>query len=136
MAELTPEQIHLLQLRIGRLAVEVSRIDLDAFLEATEGVSSPKAAAHGMSIDATNSAAAWSELARRLQPFRDRAIVTMEQIEAEREGLDDDLVAPGLACPHCDEVRMDFLEIQDDESVDCAFCGNHYALPGSEEPGA
>ena len=132
MPELTPEQIHLIQLRIGRLAVEVSHIDLDAFLETTEGVSSPQAAAHGMSIDAINSAAAWSELARRLQSFRDRAIVTMAQIQAEREGLDDDLVAPALACPHCGEVRMDFLEIQDDESVDCAFCGQRYQLPHQE----
>ena len=136
MSGLTPEQIHLIQLRIGRLAVEVSHIDLDAFLEATEGVSSPQAAAHGMSIEAINSAAAWAEMARRLQPFRDRALVTMEQIAAEREGLDDDLVAPALACPLCGEVRMDFLEIQDDESVDCAFCGHRYSLPGKEEPSA
>jgi hypothetical protein len=136
MSGLTPEQIHLIQLRLGRLAVEVSHIDIDAFLEATEGVSSPQAAAQGMSIDAINSAAAWTELARRLQPFRDRAIVTMAQIEKERDRLDDDVVAPAPACPQCGEVRMDFLEIQDDESVNCTFCGHRYSLPGKEEPGA
>lgn len=46
---------------------------------------------------------------------------------------DDELVAPGFACPRCGERRQDWLMIQDDDSVRRGTCGLEYRLPGDEE---
>ena len=47
----------------------------------------------------------------------------------------DDLLAEAApeeaACPRCGERSVDRLTINDDNSVVCAGCGNHYGLPGT-----
>ena len=135
MQNFTPEQTQATQLRIGRLAIEASTIDLDGFIAVTEAVASPQAAASGINIAAVNSAAGWAELARLLKPFRDRSAAMVERIRAEREGLDDDLVPPGAACPRCGELHVDELALQEDGGVDCASCGTHYQLPDEKRGG-
>jgi uncharacterized protein (DUF983 family) len=43
------------------------------------------------------------------------------------------LVGKGCGCPKCGEERMDYLEINDDDEVLCATCGNKYSLTEKEE---
>jgi Zn ribbon nucleic-acid-binding protein len=46
--------------------------------------------------------------------------------------LDDEFAPLEAACPRCGERQVDALNLHlEDESVDCATCGNHYYLPGS-----
>lgn len=41
---------------------------------------------------------------------------------ADEGGSADKTVIPALACPHCDENRIDWLIWQDDEIVVCQSC--------------
>jgi hypothetical protein len=81
---MTPEQIAETQERLGLLAIAAAEIDLEGFLAITDIISSPQAAAHGISLKAVTSAASWVEMARSLKPFRDHALERLAQIRKER----------------------------------------------------
>ena len=80
---------------------------------------------------AVASAGEWAEMARLLKPFRDHVAGRYATLQAELR--DEDLVRPGHGCPSCGERRMDWLGVQDDESVKCGTCDLQYMLPGDEE---
>lgn len=45
----------------------------------------------------------------------------------------DNVVSNEDKCPHCEEMRMDYLAWQNDEEIKCTSCGHVYcpALPKS-----
>ncbi len=47
--------------------------------------------------------------------------------------VEDELVAEEWSCPRCGERRMDWLEVQEDDSIECATCGQRYELPEGGE---
>jgi hypothetical protein len=81
---ITPEEITAVQQAIGKLALEATRIDLDAFIEVTDEVGSPQALAAGIDPRAGPSASEWAEIARLLKPFRDDALARVRRIREER----------------------------------------------------
>jgi DNA-directed RNA polymerase subunit RPC12/RpoP len=126
------DDIARIQDQLGKLALDVIRIDLDGFIEATDLVGSPQALTAGIDPRAVASAGGWLELAELLKPFRDQALMRLAVIREELAQNDEDLVAPEQACPSCGERRVDELSINEDGSVVCATCGRRYQVPGSE----
>ena len=59
-------------------------------------------------------------------------ILDLAQIERSVND-DNEHVPEKAACPQCGERQADCLTINDEDSVDCATCGNHYHLPPKEE---
>jgi DNA-directed RNA polymerase subunit RPC12/RpoP len=119
-----------IQAELGRLAIEVVRVDVDGFIEASDLVGSPQALAAGIDPRAVTSAGGWAEMARLLKPFRDHAVARIEAIREEQAANDDELVEGAMACPGCGERRTDELGLNDDGSVVCATCGRRYSLAG------
>jgi len=81
---ITPEEIADIQQAIGELALRATQIDLDAFIEVTDEVSSPQALAAGINPRPVPSASEWAEIARLLKPFRDDALARVRRIRGER----------------------------------------------------
>jgi hypothetical protein len=121
-----------IQEALARLALEVVRIDVDGFIEASELIASPQAMAAGVDLRAVTSAGEWAEMARLLKPFRDHAVERLSVIRFEMAENDDSLVSRSAACPRCGERHVDELSINEDDSVVCATCGNRYELPGPD----
>ena len=123
--------------------------DLDLLRTFYERASSAQEVAEGsVTLGQSLSAAHWRALVEAaiafkatVGPFgedvqtavRERVLSATPRAEAEPEGDAGDLVREEWRCPSCGERRMDWLPIQDDESVRCGTCGLQYRLPGEEE---
>ena len=127
---ISQDDVARIQDELGRLAIEVVRVDVDGFIEASDLVGSPQALAAGIDPRAVTSAGNWAEMARLLKPFRDRAVYRLAAIREELAESDDDLVETAMACPGCGERRVDELGLNDDGSVVCATCGKRYSVAG------
>ena len=57
----------------------------------------------------------------------------MSETTRPTEFPEEEFVSEDAACPRCGERRVDALTLHDDDSVDCATCGNHYQLPPKGE---
>jgi len=128
---ISQEDISRIQDQLGKLALDVVRIDVDGFIEASELIGSPQALTAGIDPKAVTSAGEWSEIARLVKPFRDHAVERLATIREELAENDDDLVTREAACPGCGERRVDELSINEDGSVVCATCGRRYQVPAS-----
>ena len=82
---ITSQQIADAQEQIGLLCVDAATIDLDAFIEVTDQVSSPQALGAGIDLKVVQSAAEWTDLAKLLKPFRDAAVERLRQIGEEEQ---------------------------------------------------
>ena len=70
--------------QIGSLMIRAADIDLDGFLKVVEEVGSPQALAMGINPKAVTGATGWTDLARLLRPFWERAREQVEQAQKKR----------------------------------------------------
>jgi DNA-directed RNA polymerase subunit RPC12/RpoP len=128
---ISEQDIARIQDQLGKLALDVVRIDVDGFIEASDLIGSPQALTAGVNPKAVASAGEWAEMARLVKPFRDHAVERINTIREELAENDDDLLTREAACPGCGERRVDELSINEDDSVVCATCGRRYQVPAS-----